>query len=116
MNKPLQHRRIGVVVVGQSPRPSMQAEISAVLSPGIAIELRGALDGMSRAEIDAIPPVDGADVVPPVIALPPTAAAPPALATPPLAGGEVEGLPEQPVTAATVAIAATSSSRNRIDW
>ena len=63
MNKPLQHRRIGVVVVGQSPRPSMQAEISAVLSPGIAIELRGALDGMSRAEIDAIPPVDGADAL-----------------------------------------------------
>jgi protein AroM len=63
MNKPLQHRRMGVVVVGQSPRPSMQAEISAVLSPGTTIELRGALDGMSRAEIDAIPPIDGADAL-----------------------------------------------------
>lgn len=61
MNMPLQHRRMGVVVIGQSPRPSVQAEIAAVLSPGIAIELRGALDGMSREEIDAIPPVDGAD-------------------------------------------------------
>jgi protein AroM len=54
---------MGVVVIGQSPRPSMQAEIAAVLSPGLSIELRGALDGMSRAEIDAIPPVDGADAL-----------------------------------------------------
>ena len=49
-------RRMGVVVIGQSPRPAMRAEIAAVLSPGWSIELRGALDGMSRAEIDAIPP------------------------------------------------------------
>ncbi|WP_407159319.1 AroM family protein [Bradyrhizobium sp. STM 3557] len=63
MNKPLQVRRMGVVVIGQSPRPAMQAEIAAVLSPGVSIELRGALDGMSRAEIDAIPPVDGADAL-----------------------------------------------------
>jgi len=63
MNKPLQVRRMGVVVIGQSPRPAMQAEIAAVLSPGVSVELRGALDGMSRAEIDAIPPVDGADAL-----------------------------------------------------
>src|SRR5712672_1615581 len=63
MNKPLKHQRIGVVVIGQSPRPSVAAEISAVLSPGISIELRGALDGMSRAEIEAIPPTDGYDTL-----------------------------------------------------
>ncbi|MBV9564676.1 MAG: AroM family protein [Bradyrhizobium sp.] len=63
MNQPLKHKRMGVVVIGQSPRPSMAAEISAVLSPGTTLELRGALDGMSRAEIDAIPPVDGADAL-----------------------------------------------------
>lgn len=63
MNKPLQHRRMGVVVIGQSPRPSVQAEIAAVLSPGVTIELRGALDGMSRDEIAAIPPLDGADAL-----------------------------------------------------
>jgi protein AroM len=61
MNKPLKHRRIGVVVIGQSPRPTIAAEISSVLSPGMSIDLRGALDGMSRAEIDAIKPTDGAD-------------------------------------------------------
>jgi len=63
MNKPLQHRRVGVVVIGQSPRPDVAAEIAAVLSSGMTIELRGALDGMSRAEIDAIPPLDGADAL-----------------------------------------------------
>jgi protein AroM len=63
MNKPLRHRRMGVVVIGQSPRPSMEAEIATVLSSGTSIELRGALDGMSRAEIDAIPPLDGADAL-----------------------------------------------------
>ena len=63
MNKPLQHRRLGVVVIGQSPRPEVAAEIAAVLSPGTTIELRGALDGMSRAEIDSIPPTDGYDAL-----------------------------------------------------
>ena len=63
MNKPLKHQRMGVVVIGQSPRPSVAAEIAAVLSPDITIELRGALDGMSRAEIDAIPPADGYDAL-----------------------------------------------------
>ena len=63
MNKSLKHQRMGVVVIGQSPRPSVAAEIAAVLSPGIIIELRGALDGMSRAEIDAIPPTDGYDAL-----------------------------------------------------
>ncbi len=55
--------RMGVVVIGQSPRPSVAAEIAAVLSPGMDIDLRGALDGMTRAEIDAIPPVDGYDAL-----------------------------------------------------
>lgn len=63
MNRPLQARRMGVVVIGQSPRPAMAAEIMAVLSSGVNVELRGALDGMSRAEIDAIPPRDGADAL-----------------------------------------------------
>jgi len=63
MNKPLKHTRLGVVVIGQSPRPSVAAEIAAVVPPDIAIELRGALDGMSRAEIDAIAPRDGTDAL-----------------------------------------------------
>ena len=35
MNMPLKRQRIGVVVIGQSPRPTVAAEIAAVLSPGI---------------------------------------------------------------------------------
>ncbi|OYX77599.1 MAG: AroM protein, partial [Bradyrhizobium sp. 35-63-5] len=54
---------MGVVVIGQSPRPSIAAEIASVLAPGMEIDLRGALDGMTRAEIDAIPPRDGSDAL-----------------------------------------------------
>jgi protein AroM len=59
----MQQQRMGVVVIGQSPRPSLVNEIAAVLSPGLQIDLRGALDGMTRAEIDAIPPRDGQDAL-----------------------------------------------------
>jgi protein AroM len=59
----MQQQRMGVVVIGQNPRPSVVNEIAAVLSPGIAIDLRGALDGMTRAEIDAIAPRDGHDAL-----------------------------------------------------
>lgn len=59
----MSHQRMGVVVIGQSPRPTIAAEIAAVLSPDMDIDLRGALDGMSRAEIDAIPPSDGHDAL-----------------------------------------------------
>ena len=38
----MQQQRMGVVVIGQSPRPSVVNEIAAVLSPGLEIELRGA--------------------------------------------------------------------------
>ena len=55
--------RMGVVVIGQSPRLSVANEIAAVLSPGLTIDLRGALDGMTRAEIDAIAPHDGHDAL-----------------------------------------------------
>lgn len=63
MNKPLKHTRLGVVVIGQSPRPAVAAEIAAVVPPDVAIELRGALDGMSRAEIDGIAPRDATDAL-----------------------------------------------------
>jgi protein AroM len=59
----MQQQRMGVVVIGQSPRPSVVNEIAAVLSPGLEIDLRGALDGMTRAEIDAIPPSDDYDTL-----------------------------------------------------
>ena len=39
-----------VFVSGQSPRPEVEAEIAAA-APGLAIQLEGALDGMTRDEI-----------------------------------------------------------------
>jgi protein AroM len=48
--------KLGVVVIGQAPRPDVEAELRLVLGPAPAIELVGALDGMSRAEIDGLTP------------------------------------------------------------
>ena len=51
-----------VFVIGQAPRPDLEAEIAAA-APGLRIALRGALDGLTRAEIAAIAPRDGADTL-----------------------------------------------------
>lgn len=51
-----------VFVIGQAPRPDLAAEIAAA-APGLSIAMRGALDGLTRAEIAAIPPRDGADTL-----------------------------------------------------
>lgn len=51
-----------VFVIGQAPRPDLEAEIAAA-APGVPVALRGALDGMTREEIAAIPPRDGADTL-----------------------------------------------------
>ncbi|MEJ0069883.1 MAG: AroM family protein [Pseudomonadota bacterium] len=48
--------KLGVVVIGQAPRPDVEAELRLVLGPALTIELVGALDGLSRAEIDRLPP------------------------------------------------------------
>lgn len=56
-------KRLGVVVIGQSPRPEIVAQLRPYISPNVAIEVRGALDGMTRAEIDKIPPINGHDAL-----------------------------------------------------
>ncbi len=55
--------RLGVLVIGQSPRPEMEAEIMALAGDGTDLDLRGALDGFSRAEIDTMQPLDDADAL-----------------------------------------------------
>ena len=52
--------RLGVVVIGQAPRPEIEAELRLVLGATPAIELVGALDGLSRVEIDRLTP-EGSD-------------------------------------------------------
>jgi hypothetical protein len=51
-----------VFTIGQAPRPDLLAEIAAA-APGLAVDLHGALDGLSRAEWEAFRPQDGADTL-----------------------------------------------------
>lgn len=51
-----------VLCIGQSPRPDLAAEIEAAV-PGLPLDLRGALDGLSRAGLDRLAPRDGADTL-----------------------------------------------------
>jgi len=51
-----------ILTIGQSPRPDLEAEAHAAV-PGLPLTLRGALDGLSRAEIAALSPRDGADTL-----------------------------------------------------
>ena len=48
--------RFGVLVIGQAPRPEIEAELRAALGHEAPITLVGALDGLSRAAIDRLPP------------------------------------------------------------
>lgn len=59
MRKP----KLGALVVGQSPRPEVETEIMSLADGQIDLDLRGALDGLSRAEIDTMTPVDGPDTL-----------------------------------------------------
>jgi len=55
--------KLGAMVIGQSPRHDVEAEIRAAAGDGIDIDLRGALDGLTRQQIDAIPPVSDTDTL-----------------------------------------------------
>lgn len=51
-------RKLGVLVVGQSPRPEIEGELERIV-PDVSLDLRGCLDGLNRAEIDALQPEQG---------------------------------------------------------
>jgi protein AroM len=51
-----------VLVIGQAPRPDIEAEIAAAM-PGVALRLEGALDGWTRAQIGGIAPDHDADAL-----------------------------------------------------
>lgn len=51
-----------VLVIGQSPRRDLEAEIAAA-APGLRIALSGALDGLAASAIAALVPRDGADTL-----------------------------------------------------
>src|SRR4030095_7216424 len=56
-------RTLGIVTVGQAPRDDI-ATLFAIHAPaGTKVILRGALDGLSDAEVDALEPENGADTL-----------------------------------------------------
>ncbi|MCW5745538.1 MAG: AroM family protein [Alphaproteobacteria bacterium] len=56
-------RTLGIAVIGQAPRADI-AELFAAQAPqGTRIVMRGCLDGLDDAGIDALPPLDGGDAL-----------------------------------------------------
>ena len=51
-----------VLLIGQSPRPALEAEIAAA-APRLRFELRGALDGLTAGEVAGLRPRDGPDTL-----------------------------------------------------
>ena len=56
-------RMLGIVTIGQAPRDDIAALFAAQAPAGTQVVLRGALDGLSDAEVDALPPLNGADTL-----------------------------------------------------
>ncbi|WP_374443653.1 AroM family protein [Stella sp.] len=54
---------LAAIVVGQSPRPDVEALLQAAVGPAARVRLVGCMDGLSRAEMAAEPPVDEADTL-----------------------------------------------------
>jgi len=60
---PTMARTLGIITIGQAPRDDIADLFAQHAPPGTKVVLRGALDGMSDAEIDAVKPQSGADTL-----------------------------------------------------
>ena len=56
-------RTLGVVTIGQAPRDDIAALFAEHAPPGTRVVLRGVLDGLGDAEIDALMPENGGDTL-----------------------------------------------------
>lgn len=56
-------RTLGIVTIGQAPRDDIADLFIAYVMPGTKVILRGALDGLTDAEVDALSPQSGADTL-----------------------------------------------------
>jgi protein AroM len=67
-------KKVAAITIGQTPRDDVAGELEKVLGPKLRVVQAGALDGLSRAEIDALSPAadhdalvtrlrDGSDVI-----------------------------------------------------
>jgi protein AroM len=54
---------LGIITIGQAPRDDIADLFAAHAPPGTKVILRGALDGLSDAEVDALPPENGGDTL-----------------------------------------------------
>ena len=54
---------VGLVTIGQSPRVDVVPDMAAILGSGVTVRERGALDGLGRAEIAALAPRPGDDIL-----------------------------------------------------
>ncbi|MCX7367037.1 MAG: AroM family protein [Alphaproteobacteria bacterium] len=56
-------KTLGVITVGQAPRDDISSLFAQHAPPGTRVILRGALDGLSDAEVDALVPESGSDTL-----------------------------------------------------
>jgi protein AroM len=54
---------VGLVTIGQSPRPDVVPDMVEIIGPGVEIREAGALDGLSREEIDTLQPTGGDEIL-----------------------------------------------------
>ena len=54
---------VGLVTIGQSPRPDVVPDMAEITGPGVEIREAGALDGLGRAAIDALAPREGDEIL-----------------------------------------------------
>jgi protein AroM len=54
---------VGLITIGQSPRSDVVPDMTAVLGPGIDVREAGALDGLQRAEIQALAPTGDDEIL-----------------------------------------------------
>lgn len=54
---------VGFVTIGQSPRVDVVPEMARVIGPGVEIREAGALDGLNRAQVAALAPQAGDEIL-----------------------------------------------------
>jgi protein AroM len=54
---------VGLVTIGQSPRPDVVPEMAAVIGHGVDVREAGVLDGLSRSRIDALKPTGDDEIL-----------------------------------------------------
>ena len=54
---------VGLITIGQSPRSDVDPEMAAVIGPGVDVREAGALDGLTRPQIEALKPTGSDEIL-----------------------------------------------------